>query len=385
MNGSDQAGSRLAAPVPGARVTSTDGSLAHLLVMEDIPTHSGEVVELLAARGYRMARVATSDEAVARLRQDRPALVVVIDHDDTATHAGPAAAVRAAAKGLGIPVLAVVEDLGDPGQLAARLTEVDDWVSIAGAASELPVRVARLLERSAHDGSGPLFGRRFLSMVVHDLRTPLNVIGLSLRIIGQSLPATDPEVQEDLTFLEENFQVLVRMLHQLSDFHRLFERTASPEPVAFDPRRLVGDFVTDSQAKGRPKATQVDLTVDASCPTEVSLDPVRARLALEYAVANASGAARQDAAVRIVLRGEHDRWITEVIVDHAPPPTVAPVVLAPNLFERICGTDAERRGVDLAITAMVSALFGGSARLEVRPGQGTSVVLDWPTHLPPPA
>jgi hypothetical protein len=56
-------------------------------------------------------------------------------------------------------------------------------------------------------------------------------------------------------------------------------------------------------------------------------------------------------------------------------------MLGPSSFERLCGFAAERRGMDLAIAAKVSELFGGSARLELTASRGTVVVLDWPERL----
>jgi hypothetical protein len=38
--------------------------------------------------------------------------------------------------------------------------------------------------------------------------------------------------------------------------------------------------------------------------------------------------------------------------------------------------------MDLAIAAKVSELFGGSARLDVVEGQGSTIVLDWPARVP---
>lgn len=355
----------------------------HLLVVEDIPVHGDEVAELLAARGYRMSRAATAAEALTTLARDRPSLVILIDHDEPGVERGPGRRVRAAAGDAGVPTLVVVEDLGDPAALAARLGDADDWVSIAGAASELPVRVARLLERRHSGAGGSVFGPRFLSLVVHDLRTPLNVIGLSLRIISQAVPREDPEIQEDLRFVDENFQLLVRMLHQLSDFHRLHDLQVALDPVAFDPRRFVDDLLAEVGEKSRAKAPALRLEVDPSCPPEVSLDQVRAKLAIQYAVTNAAAASRDGGVVTVRLSGRPDRWVTEVHLDQPAPATVQTLALSPALFERICGSEAERRGMDLAIAARISALFGGDARLEVRPGGGTAVVLDWPTSLAP--
>ena len=83
---------------------------------------------------------------------------------------------------------------------------------------------------------------RFTSLVVHDLRTPLNVIGLSFRMIEQVLPRDDPEVAEDVRFIEENFRQLERMLSQLGDYSRLSEPGLSLSVSEFSPRRLVEEL-----------------------------------------------------------------------------------------------------------------------------------------------
>jgi len=220
----------------------------------------------------------------------------------------------------------------------------------------------------------------FLSTVIHDIRTPLNVIGLSIRMIGQSVPQKDPELEEDLRFLDENFRQIERMLVQLSDYYRLYEPDLGVNAGPFSPRRLVEELVDSRLNRPWPKPVPVDLDVRRTCPEVVTLDQGRARMALHYVLTNASAAA-DGGTVRLVLRGEPGRWITELAVDKPPPRSVESFALAPSLFERLCGTANERRGMDLAIAAKVSESFGGSARLDVLPASGTVVTLDWPVEM----
>jgi signal transduction histidine kinase len=368
--------------------------LTHILVFENTPQHSAEVVGLLEARGYRATLVGSKSEAEELLKRDRPGALVVVDHDGApASMPEPAASVRATAAGLGIPVLVVVDDPADPGTLVDRLGGADDWVSLGGLATELPVRVARLARRpeAPRAGQGESEGGpgnvaalalspQFLALVVHDLRTPLNVIGLSIRMISQAVPRNDPELEEDLRFIDENFRQLERMLNQLSDYYRLHDQGNPPATAEFSPRRLVDELLESRHVKAGMRSSRITLEVTDSCPGEVMLDPVRARMAIQYAVANAAAAAN-GGPIRIVLRGQPDRWVTEVVVDHPPPDSVRSTPLTPAGFDRLCGVALERRGMDLAIAAKVSELFGGSARLEAERGRRTSVVLDWPDRL----
>jgi signal transduction histidine kinase len=221
-------------------------------------------------------------------------------------------------------------------------------------------------------------------LLVHDLRTPLNVIGLSLRLIEQALPTDDPDVAEDLRFIDENFHVLERMLAQLGDYARLFEPGFNLVLSEFSPRRLVDELLENRPSRPARKQAPVLLDVQKTCPAVVLLDQGRARLALDYALANAGAAAGAEP-IRLVLRGAPERWIIEIAVDRPPPGSVQSVELSSQFYERLCGSAAERRGMDLAIAARISELFGGAARLETVEGRSTSIILDWPARLAEPA
>jgi signal transduction histidine kinase len=250
---------------------------------------------------------------------------------------------------------------------------------------EANVASVRKRARGTAAGFAPVaIDSRFTSLLVHDLRTPLNVIGLSLRLIEQALPTDDPDVAEDLRFIEENFHVLERMLAQLGDYARLFEPGLTLAPSEFSPWRLVDELLENRSSRYAVKLAPVQLDVQKTCPAVVLLDQGRARLAFDHALANASAAAGAEP-IRLSLRGAPERWIIEISIDRPPPYSVQSVELRPNAFERLCGSAAERQGMDLALVARVSELFGGSARLEAVEGRSTSIILDWPARTAVPS
>lgn len=361
----------------GTGQETTRDAPPRLLIIDTDPERAAGLGAPLEARGYQVSRAGGASEGVAALREYWPALVVLAAND-------PAAAeVRAAARDRAIPVLEVVDRPADPSDVADH--DVDDWVSRASVQAELPVRVGRLLRRrdraeTQTATAPPPADDRFLPLVIHDMRTPLNVISLSLHMIGQAVAKGDPDLDEDLRFVEENFKQIERMLAQLSDYYWLFEGEAPLSVSEFNPSRLVSELLEARAQRAGSKAAPVRLEVQDSCPAEVVLDQNRARVAIQYAVANAVAAAH-DATVLVNLRGRPDRWVIEVATDRPPPPSVRSIELRPDLFERLCGTAAERRGMDLAIAARVSEMFGGTARLDVQPERGTTVVLDWPARL----
>lgn len=357
-----------------------------LYILGADPASSAEVGSLLEGQGFQVEPFDNMDGTAAALRRVRPALLVRIGSPAvTSTEFAPLGAI---ARTLDIPMLDVFEAGLEDGHAAPSLGEdADDWVWRSSAPRELAARVNRLLRR--RKGSSEARKRpaslptdsRFFPLIVHDLRTPLNVIGLSLRMIDQAIPKGNAELEEDLRFVEENFKQIERMLSQLSDYCRLFELESAGPPSEFSPERLLADVVEDRSAKpGSHKAGSIRLEAQGSSPAEASLDMVRARQAFQYALDNAMAAAN-GVGVLIRLYGGPDRVVTELRIDQAPPPSVKSVELRPQVFERLCGTAAERRGMDLAIVARISEMFGGSARLEADDGKSTRIILDWPARL----
>lgn len=220
----------------------------------------------------------------------------------------------------------------------------------------------------------------FLWLIVHDLRNPLNVISLTLRLLEETVPKTDPGVQADLGLLGENVNLLERMLSRLSDYSRLHDGQIELDVMPFDPRRLADEVVERHNAQTRDGSSPARLEVADDCPARVELDPSRAQLALSNALTNAAASA-EGSPIRVRLSGGPERLTVEVIVDRPPRETVGPAELRPDRFEKLLGTAMERLSLELALSARVSELFGGQARLDATPEKGTAVVLDWPARV----
>ena len=339
------------------------------------PGRAGTIASPFEALGYAVSRHDQPHLAAEIVRRERPALIVVAEVAENPSAAFPRLA--ESARRLSIPTLAIAE--AGPG-LAELVNGYDDWLTPAGLETELAIRARRLIGRSAEPQT-PAIDPRFLALVVHDLRTPLNVFNLTIRAIGQSVPSPSPDFEEDLTFLQENSKQMEKMLAQLGDYCRLVESEQRPSAVEFETKRFLTDFLEEKLSKRDSEFKSVRLEIGNDSPSEVALDPNRVRLAIQHALANAMAAAG-DAPVKLRSRGPSGRWTIDLVVEKAPPPTVTAVPLQSHIFERMIGAPAERRGLDLAIAARVSELFGGSARLEVEPGTRSVITLDWPARLP---
>jgi len=367
-----------------SRGHATSEDLPQLAVFEVDPSKRSAIASPLETRGYRVRHYGSTAEAITALQEkERPALLILAS-DPPGVSPPPSRDLRAIARDLGIPMLDIVDTALDLSATLAREVDVADWVARENLPLELPIRVERLLRRQRQGderapGSSMPTDSRFFPLIVHDLRTPLNVVGLSLRMIDQALPRSNPELLEDLRFVEDSFKQIERMLAQLSDYCRLFEPEVPVEAMEFSPERLMSEVIETRSLKDGSKAVPIHVEVRQSCPPEALLDPTRAKQAIQYALANALAAAKVEG-VHVTLHGGPDRWVTEFSVNHPPPPSVTSVELRADLFERLCGTAAERRGMDLAIAARISEMFGGAARLEVDETRGSTIVLDWPAR-----
>ena len=348
--------------------------------------HNGDratkIAVLLEAQGLTTGHCQRLSEAPEALRSSKPTVALVVKDPlsvPASDGTGDFSGLAQIAHSLSTSTLAIIETGGDLNEFLDRVRPYDDWVSLAEMARELPLRVAALIGRNKRS-AGPLSDPRFLGMIVHDLRTPLNVIVLTIRAIAHSVPQRNPEFDEDLLFLQENAMQTERMLSLLADYCRLIEAQPQIHAVEFNPQRFLQDLLEDRQSRPGLKTAPIRLEIAEGAPTEVTLDPTRARLALLQAISNAITAAGE-IPVKMRSSGRSGRWIIELIVEKSPPASVNTVDLRPNLFERLAGSIPERRGFDLAISALISELMGGSARLEVDQGRRTTIVFDWPQRF----
>jgi signal transduction histidine kinase len=228
------------------------------------------------------------------------------------------------------------------------------------------------------------FNPRFLSLVVHDLRTPLNVIGLSLHILDRSVAPDQVEIVEDLQAIRENVGQMERMLSYLADYCRLVAEPVRLAIEPFDPRTMLEELVEVQAVRARGGAPPVQLELRAGCPPAVEWDPRQARLAIQHALNNAL-ASSNGQPVQVRAGGDPGRCVIEIDVDRPPRSSLRSSPLRSDQFERLIGTAEDRLGLDLAIVARITELFGGSARLEVAEGRGTTIILEWPARLEPAA
>jgi signal transduction histidine kinase len=358
----------------GGNLSTPESGTIQVTVLGD-DAQAEKVKKLLAQQGLTAASLSVSDIADGTLtRLPRLGAVVL---DESAWHAllGARRALRGEFAAIRLPLLLILDDATDPLALGDTLDGVDAWLSARSVDTELVPRLRQILRKRTPEAAAPglTVDATFLTMLIHDLRTPLNVMTLSARLLARAGLKGDPDAGTDLSMIEQNVKKMEAMLAVLCDYIRLSDPGTSADRVEFSPARLIREVL---QARSTD-AVRVILP-DPSAPGRVALNESLARMAIGYALSNALTAAG-DGTVRVRVEDKGQLCRIELEVRLAPPKTVKSTTLSSE-FERFLSNPNERRGLDLAIVAKISELFGGSARLEAREGQASLIVLEWPSR-----
>ena len=207
------------------------------------------------------------------------------------------------------------------------------------------------------------------SVVAHDLRQPLNVIGLSTQVLLAK--ASTKELRAPLDRIADAARRLERMIQDLFDLSRLDARQLELSRELVDVLALAQAGV-DRASIAAPDR-QFCLSASGVVPN-VDADPDRLAQVMDNLLSNAVKYGTPSAPVLVEVRGEHDRVSVAVTNEGAG---IAKEEL-PRLFQRFHRTDEARRsgvrgiGLGLYITRELVEAHGGEMTAESTPGATTT-------------
>jgi signal transduction histidine kinase/ActR/RegA family two-component response regulator len=216
---------------------------------------------------------------------------------------------------------------------------------------------------------------RFLAMMSHEMRTPLNgVAGFADQLAGR--PDLDPEAVRQARQIRESSDGLLMLVEDILDFAR-GEHAVSPEPL--DLAAVASEAMGPSRAAA--DALGLALTIDNRLPprSRFNCDRRALRQALHPLIANAvKFTAEGGVSVRLDRAGD---GVAIRVSDTGC--GIEPAHHA-QLFEAFSQADAsttrlhEGAGLGLALVARHARRLGGRVEVDSRPGEGSTFTL----HLP---
>jgi PAS domain S-box-containing protein len=224
---------------------------------------------------------------------------------------------------------------------------------------------------------------RYLAMMAHDIRTPMNgIIGMTeLMLSDRDSPLAD-EHRDNMGLLRVASRSLLKLVNELLDWSQLEEGAMKVEAAPLHLREelepLVGLFRPGAEAKG----VDLSLSIEEGVPDMVWTDPLRLRQILSNLLSNAvkfTASGRVEVAVTAVPRdpaqdGEATMRLRFRVSDTGPG---IPEAMQARLFTAYAQADATvaRRyggsGLGLSISRQLTRLLGGDITLDSREGAGS--------------
>jgi hypothetical protein len=219
----------------------------------------------------------------------------------------------------------------------------------------------------------------FMAILSHDLRNPLNSIGMSASLL-QLTTSAGPEAMGVISQISTNVTVMARMISDLLDYTRTRLGAGMPvNPVAMDIGLLCSELV--AEYRSAQPARVIGMDIQTPCPGHWDRDRIR------QAVSNLLGNALQhtdpDAPVSLSLHGD-DTDVVLVIWNAGA--TISPGEM-PNLFAPLirgssAGHPSANRpgsiGLGLYIAREIVTSHGGSITATSMKEEGTSFTIVLP-------
>jgi signal transduction histidine kinase len=225
----------------------------------------------------------------------------------------------------------------------------------------------------------------FVSLVSHQLRTPLTSIRGYVELLLEDEPALTPDQQRFLTVVDRNAHRLVELVGDL-----LFLAQVDAGRLEIDRREVdLAQLVRHCVEATRPIAGARRIELESSVPEVPTLvgDPSRLAQVLDNLVANAIKFTGDGGRVTVTLAASADRALVTV-GDTGPGISPADLEKIFDRFYRSANATAHAipgSGLGLPIAKAIVDGHGGRIAVASEEGRGTTVRLELPLAAPWPA
>ena len=217
---------------------------------------------------------------------------------------------------------------------------------------------------------------RFLAAASHDLRQPLQTLGIYLHMIGEQAEA--PILRKLADSARDAFEATQRMLNSLMDIAMLEAGVTRPQLAEVDLAPFLNRISEDLRVEAEAKGLSFRVS---SCDVRVTTDPAM----LERIVRNLLNNALKytpTGVIRLACRTGR-QGIAIKIQDTGPGIPRDRMHLIFEDFYQIGNPERDRSkglGLGLAIVARLTRLLGYRLRVLSRPGRGAIFIVDIPSE-----
>lgn len=225
---------------------------------------------------------------------------------------------------------------------------------------------------------------QFLSMVSHELRSPLQAILSSVDLLGMAIPPAERE--QAIARIRRSSMVLGVQLRDLLTLARGEAGKLEIRPESFEARALMDDVADVAGERARDKGLVFKLLMPRE-PIFAMADVLRISQVLANLVSNAiKYTERGHVALELEPAPLGSGQLVFHVTDTGPGIPSARLATAFEPFERVGapGKADESAGIGLTIVRTVVKHLGGSVEIDSKEGQGTRVTVRVPALIEDP-
>jgi NtrC-family two-component system sensor histidine kinase KinB len=217
-----------------------------------------------------------------------------------------------------------------------------------------------------------------ISMIYHDLRSPLANVVSSLDVLDSILPSEeDPTLRSVLNIAQRSTERIQRLTNSLLDINRLEAGQSITSMQPTDPALLIAEAVELVTPISENKNQKIEKELPATLPM-VNIDAEMIRRVITNLLENASKHTPSDSKIHIGAN-ETGEWLSVWVIDNGPGIPASEHERIFDKFTRLNNREkAKGLGLGLAYCRIAVQGHGGKIWVESEPGAGSKFIFTIP-------
>lgn len=221
--------------------------------------------------------------------------------------------------------------------------------------------------------------QRFMTDIVHNLRSPLFALGGYLDMLKDALPVPTAGQEKYLTLIDGKITSLENMADDIFLVSRLDDNAIEFNFVEFQLSHLIQSLVADAGAKALERRIDIIIKLEDTGLTIVG-DAFRLGQALDNILDNAIRHSPEGGVVQVNVQHGEKHTVEITVLDHGPG---IPKDQIHRLFERYVKGPGGSTGLGLAIAKSIVRAHGGDIRVQSNPQKGSAFTVTLPVSDEP--